>query len=140
MCCHFLLQGIFPTQGSKPGLLHLLHWQADSLPLRYLGTPKKTTEYSYRKSQYQAVLSLQVQLSLHHFLAIVSELLTPNPPTHNTHTCVHTHHLWIFTVCFKLLHLTLSPCSQWLHLLIWKENLEATRQDLLLPLSSSLLK
>ena len=28
--CHFLLQGIFPTQGSNP---HLLHWQADSLPL-----------------------------------------------------------------------------------------------------------
>ena len=25
--------GIFPTQGSKPCLLHLLHWQADSLPL-----------------------------------------------------------------------------------------------------------
>ena len=27
--CHFLLQGIFPTQGSSPHLLHLLHWQAD---------------------------------------------------------------------------------------------------------------
>ena len=26
--CHFLLQGIFPTQGSNP---HLLHWQAGSL-------------------------------------------------------------------------------------------------------------
>ena len=23
--CHFLLQGIFPTQGSNPGPLHLLH-------------------------------------------------------------------------------------------------------------------
>ena len=31
--CHFLLQGIFPTQESNPGLLCLLHWQADSLPL-----------------------------------------------------------------------------------------------------------
>ena len=30
MGCHSLLQGIFPTQGSNP---HLLHWQADSLPL-----------------------------------------------------------------------------------------------------------
>ena len=27
---HFLLQGIFLTQGLKPCLLHLLHWQADS--------------------------------------------------------------------------------------------------------------
>ena len=24
--CHFLLQGIFPTQGSNPSLLHLMHW------------------------------------------------------------------------------------------------------------------
>ena len=28
--CHFLLQGIFPTQGSILSLLHLLHWQLDS--------------------------------------------------------------------------------------------------------------
>ena len=34
--CHFLLQGIFLTQGSNPGLLH---WQADSLPLSHLGSP-----------------------------------------------------------------------------------------------------
>ena len=34
--CHFLLQGIFPTQGSN---LHLLYWQADPLPLSHLGSP-----------------------------------------------------------------------------------------------------
>ena len=34
-----LLQGIFPTQGSNPCLLHLLHWQADSLPLEPPGEP-----------------------------------------------------------------------------------------------------
>ena len=28
--CHFPLQGIFLTQGSNPGLLHLLHWQEGS--------------------------------------------------------------------------------------------------------------
>ena len=33
MGCHFLLQEIFLTQGSNPRLLHLLHWQVDSLPL-----------------------------------------------------------------------------------------------------------
>ena len=33
---HFLLQGIFLTQGSNP---RLLHWQADSLPLSHLGSP-----------------------------------------------------------------------------------------------------
>ena len=33
---HFFLQGIYLTQGSKP---HFLHWQADSLPPSYQGSP-----------------------------------------------------------------------------------------------------
>ena len=37
MSCHFLFQGIFLTQGSNPCLLHLLHWQVDSLPLCHQG-------------------------------------------------------------------------------------------------------
>ena len=37
--CHFLLQGIVPTQGSNSHLLCLLHWQPDSLPLSHLGSP-----------------------------------------------------------------------------------------------------
>ena len=32
VACHFLFQGIFPTQGLNPCILGLLHWQADSLP------------------------------------------------------------------------------------------------------------
>ena len=39
MGCHCLLQGIFLTQGSNPHLLHLLHWQVDSLPLAPPGKP-----------------------------------------------------------------------------------------------------
>ena len=35
--CHALLQGIFPTQGLKLCPLHLLHWQAGSLPEAPLG-------------------------------------------------------------------------------------------------------
>ena len=31
--CYFILQGIFPPQGLNPCLLHLLHWQVDSLTL-----------------------------------------------------------------------------------------------------------
>ena len=38
--CHFLLQGIFPTQGLN---LCLLHWQADSSPPRRLGSPEDIT-------------------------------------------------------------------------------------------------
>ena len=33
--CHFRLQGIFPTQGMNPSLLH---WQADSLSLSHQGS------------------------------------------------------------------------------------------------------
>ena len=33
--CHFLLQGIFPTQAAN---LRLLYWQVDSFPLSHLGS------------------------------------------------------------------------------------------------------
>ena len=39
--CHFLLQGIFLTQGSNPHLLRLFHWQVGSLPLAPPGKPLK---------------------------------------------------------------------------------------------------
>ena len=44
--CHSLLQGIFPTQGSNLRLWHLLHWQADSLPLSHLGSTSKKCVFS----------------------------------------------------------------------------------------------
>ena len=37
--CHFLLQGIFPTQGSNPGLLH---WRQTLYRLSHQGSQKKT--------------------------------------------------------------------------------------------------
>ena len=37
--CHFLLQGIFPTQGSRLPILHLIRWQAYSLALYHMGSP-----------------------------------------------------------------------------------------------------
>ena len=37
--CHFLLQGIFLTEGSNPGVFRLWHWQADSLPTEPPGKP-----------------------------------------------------------------------------------------------------
>ena len=43
--CHFLLQGIFPAQGSNPSLPHL---QSDSLPLSPLGSsPRRTYHGPY---------------------------------------------------------------------------------------------
>ena len=37
--CHFLLQGIFLTEGSNPHVFHLWHWQADSWPTAPPGKP-----------------------------------------------------------------------------------------------------
>ena len=50
MGCHFLLQGIFPTQGSN---LHLLHWQVNSLPL------------SHREAQWMFLVSQILTPHLH---------------------------------------------------------------------------
>ena len=35
--CHFLLQGVFPTQELNLSLVQLLHWQVGSLPLSHPG-------------------------------------------------------------------------------------------------------
>ena len=47
--CHFLLQGIFLTQGSNPCLFCLLHWQAGSLTQAPHGKPCK---YHLKLTQY----------------------------------------------------------------------------------------
>ena len=48
--CLFLLQGIFPTQGSNLTLLCLLHWQADSLPTEPLGKSHIVLYYNFNQS------------------------------------------------------------------------------------------
>ena len=50
VCCHFFLQGIFPIQGSLN--LHLLHWQAVSLPLSHQESPyKKANKFKCKKKK-----------------------------------------------------------------------------------------
>ena len=53
--CFFLLQGIFPTQGSN---LCLLHWQVDSLPLSHWGSYcimlSYSISYNVQESAYNA--------------------------------------------------------------------------------------
>ena len=51
--CHFLLQGIFLTQGLNPIVLHLLHQLADSLPLNHLGSSTQFTTYALRRHMLQ---------------------------------------------------------------------------------------
>ena len=45
--CHFLLQGIFPTQGSNPCLLCLLHCREILYPLSHLGSPPRAMLNKY---------------------------------------------------------------------------------------------
>ena len=49
---HSLLQGIFPTQGSNPCLLCLLHWQAG--PGNHFAMHQKLTQHC--KSNYTSIL------------------------------------------------------------------------------------
>ena len=56
--CHFLLQKIFPTQGSNLCLLYLLNWQADSLPLHHLGFPGSSDGKNLLAMQETQVISL----------------------------------------------------------------------------------
>ena len=74
--CHFLLQGIFHTQGSNPHLLYLLHWQEDSLPLCHLGI--REDAWSGEMLSGKTCCSLR-QISSDPAVFTVRHDLTPNP-------------------------------------------------------------
>ena len=72
--CHFLLQGSSLTQGSKPGLLSLLHWKVDSLPLAPPGNPQTGMNQTLKKVQMvKCILCIVVVRLLSH----VQLLATP---------------------------------------------------------------
>ena len=56
MSYHFLLQGIFPSQGSNPCLLH---WHMDSLPLSHQGSSKR----KHGKMRFAQMCSTQMSRS-----------------------------------------------------------------------------
>ena len=64
--CHFLLQGIFPTQGLNLQLLCLLHWQADSLPLSHMGSPMPILHILYLSSVY--LYTSYYAIALNHYI------------------------------------------------------------------------
>ena len=67
--CHFpsFLQGIFLIQRLSPCLLHLLHWQVDSLPLNHLG------------KNYNYWLNLEKSTNLPRFASLVAQRLKHLP-------------------------------------------------------------
>ena len=94
--CHVLLQGIFPTQGSNPRLLHLLHWQVGSLPLgkptKSLNTnksastdfpsrarAKETQSVSVRARKETGNLLVRFACSLRHLKIITGDLSLDHP-------------------------------------------------------------
>ena len=61
--CHFVPQGIFPTQGLNPCHLCLLHCQKDSLPLCPLGKPLLSL-CNLRKNSTPALQGISPQRTL----------------------------------------------------------------------------
>ena len=72
--CHFLLQGILPTQASNPRLLHLLYWQADSLPPVLPGKSLCYTSFSQISQLHFKTRGIMPILQMGKFHFRVSEL------------------------------------------------------------------
>ena len=69
--CHFLLQGIFLTQELNPYVLHLLHWQADSLPLNHV-----SSTYYRNFTLINKVFEFKVRNDFHAALGFTGRLST----------------------------------------------------------------
>ena len=66
--CHFLLQGIFPTQELNLSLLYLLSWQAVSLPLMLPGKPlmpHRQKQFRYWKCAEKRYLFILTHIHTH---------------------------------------------------------------------------
>ena len=64
VCCRFLPQGVFPTQGSNPRLLRPLRWQADSIPLSLRGSPCVTTGQGKTRAENVAEEQIRSDLEM----------------------------------------------------------------------------
>ena len=67
--CHFLFQGIFPTQGWN---LSLLHWQGSSLPLGDQGRPFLYSTWSLLSFRDELFILSNLRTCLSYFLNIFS--------------------------------------------------------------------
>ena len=76
--CHFLLQGVFPTQGQK---LCLLHWQVDTLPPRHQKsllhlTPRERGSIQVPTSSLRLLMGKEAASFSCLFTALISHLVT----------------------------------------------------------------
>ena len=129
MGCRFILQGIFPTQGSN---LHPLYWQTDSLPLSHLRSPERTVDVASQK------------------LSLTIWLYKDEAPDHSSPLTFHTPErspgwrpgMRLSMLWKKLANRTHIDIFRWfsepsfLHLLLSREALKSLRH-LLLVISSN---
>ena len=73
---------IFQTQGSNPRLVHLLHWQANSLPLSHQGSPNHVIQFAYLKYTIQWLLLYPLSCATIITINFRTFLHTPTPYTH----------------------------------------------------------
>ena len=66
--CHALLQGTFPTQGSNPSLLPLLHWQVCSLPLAPPEKPNRIYDFFANSGPKRKRINLSFHSACSHSL------------------------------------------------------------------------
>ena len=90
--CHALLQGIFPTQGGNPCLLHLLYWQEGSLSL---APPGKPCIYIYIYVYIYMYVYICMYMHTHIHICIYTythiHLITPLPSRMRTLECFIFH-------------------------------------------------
>ena len=75
--CHFLLKGIFPTQGSNS---HLLHWQVDSLPLNHQGSQSRWCRLSKQRSLWPRGKQWLLAMPGNYKNFLLCQLLSPHFP------------------------------------------------------------
>ena len=105
-CIYFLLQGTFPTQGSKPCLLHLLHWQADCLPLAPPGKPQSERSQT-EKALYWIILFFVFHYGLLQDIKYSSSCYTVGP-------CLSILYRTVCIWQFQTPSLSLPPLSSFL--------------------------
>ena len=116
--CHFLLQGIFLSQGTNPHLLRLLYWQAGSLPLHHLESPPnhwtareipKEKFYKYKESMQKDNKHLRVLISRCFFSFHILLLFTLY--------CWHVLYHYMFSCSVTPNYMSCSIVWLWIYLL-----------------------
>ena len=95
--CHFLLQGIFLTQGSNPCLLCFLHWQVGSLPPEPPRKPWPSVNVHDNKLILESCITFLVRSFSWKELYLLKATLLGNQENlsipSNLFCCVHTVYL-----------------------------------------------